>query len=80
MITKREYFDKLTTGAKLDYPDLSIQIDDIIDEMLSQCEIENEPTDADLLDAEQQLNDLIERNQEPVQEPTQWCTIKEIEQ
>jgi len=80
MITKREYFDKLTTGAKLDYPDLLIQIDDIIDEMLSQCEIENQPTDADLWDAEQQLNDLIERTQEPVQEPTQWCTIKEIEQ
>jgi len=80
MLTKREYFDKLTTGAKLDYPELSIQIDDIIDEMLSQCEIENEPTDNDLWYAEQQLNDLIERNQEPVQEPTQWCTIKEIEQ
>jgi len=78
MLTKREYFDKLTTGAKLDYPDLIHEIDDIVDEMLS--EIENQPTDKDLWDAEQQLNDLIERNQEPPYEPTQWCTIKEIEQ
>jgi hypothetical protein len=60
MITKREYFDKLTTGAKLEYPDLIHEIDDIIDEMLS--ETENQPTDVDLWDAEQQLNDLIERN------------------
>jgi len=64
MKTKREYFDKLTTGAKLDYPDLSIQIDDLIEEMLSQCEIENEPTDKDFWTAEQDINDLIERNQE----------------
>jgi hypothetical protein len=78
MITKREYFDKLTTGAKIDYPELLIQIDDLIDEMIS--ETDNQPTDADLWDAEQYLNDLIERNQEPVQEPTQWCTIKEIDQ
>jgi hypothetical protein len=60
MLTKREYFDKLTTGAKLDYPDLMDQINDLIDEMLS--ETDNQPTDNDLWDAEQQLNDLIERN------------------
>jgi hypothetical protein len=70
MLTKREYFDKLTTGAKLDYPDLVIQIDDIIEEMLSQCETENEPTDNDLWDAEKQLYDLIERTQYPPYEPT----------
>ena len=62
MLTKREYFDKFTTGAKSDYPELSIQIDDLVDEMLSQCEIENEPTDNDLWDYEQHINDLIERN------------------
>jgi len=78
MLTKREYFDKLTTGAKLDYPDLSIQIDDIIDEMLS--ETENQPTDNDLWTAEKEINDLIERNQQPLHEPTQWCTIKETDQ
>ena len=62
MLTKREYFDKFTTGAKLDYPELMDQINDLIEEMLSQCAIENEPTDADLWDAEKQLYDLIERN------------------
>lgn len=69
MLTKREYFDKFTTGAKLDYPELMDQINDLIDEMLSQCETENEPTDNDLWDYEQYINDLIERTQETAYEP-----------
>jgi len=71
-----KYFNK----SKLDYPELSIEIDEIIGQTMSQCEIENHPNDSELWDAEQYLNELIERNQEPLQGPTQWCTIKEIEQ
>ena len=78
MLTKREYFDKFTTGAKLEHPELSIEIDEIVGQLMSDTE--NQPNDSDLLDAEQYINDLIERNPDLAQEPTQWCTIKEIEQ
>ena len=43
-------------------------------------ETDNQPSDSEIWDAEQYIAELIETNQEPVQGPTQWCTIKEIEQ
>ena len=76
----RQQFDKLINEAKLDYPELSFEIDEIFGQTMSQCEIEDQPSDADLRDAEQYLNELIEINQEPPYEPTQWCTTKEIDQ
>lgn len=69
-----EYFNK----AKLEHPELSIEIDEIVGQLMS--ETDNQPSDSEIWDAEQYIADLIETNQEPVQGPTQWCTIKEIEQ
>jgi hypothetical protein len=69
-----EYFNK----TKLEHPELSIEIDEIVGQLMS--ETDNQPSDSEIWDAEQYIADLIETNQEPVQGPTQWCTIKEIEQ
>ena len=69
-----EYFNK----TKLEHPELSIEIDEIVGQLMS--ETDNQPSDSEIWDAEQYIADLIESNQEPVQGPTQWCTIKEIEQ
>jgi hypothetical protein len=49
-------------NAKMQHPELSIEIDEIIGQTMSQCEIENHPNDSELWDAEQYLNELIERN------------------
>ena len=69
-----KYFNK----TKLEHPELSIEIDEIVGQLMS--ETDNQPSDSEIWDAEQYIADLIETNQEPVQGPTQWCTIKEIEQ
>ena len=69
-----EYFNK----TKLEHPELSIEIDEIVGQLMS--ETDNQPSDSEIWDAEQYIAELIETNQEPVQGPTQWCTIKEIEQ
>lgn len=74
----KQQFDKFTTSAKLEHPELSFEIDEIVGQLMS--ETENQPSDSEIWDAEQYIADLIETNQEPVQGPTQWCTIKEIEQ
>ena len=71
-------FNNLIRDAKLEHPELSIEIDEIVGQLMS--ETDNQPSDSEIWDAEQYIADLIETNQEPVQGPTQWCTIKEIEQ
>jgi hypothetical protein len=73
----RIQFDKLINEAKLEYPELSFEIDEIIGQTMSQCEIDNQPSDADLRDAEQYLNELIERTKKF--KHTNWLTEGETE-
>lgn len=62
MINKQKQFDKLINEAKLEYSELSTQIDDIMGELMSQSKIENHPSDKEIWDAEQYINELIENN------------------
>ena len=44
----------------MEYPELSIQIDDLIEQMYAMCKIENEPNERELWECEKEINTLIE--------------------